>query len=498
LLIGIVVAYKFPVKSRFISFIRKFSVHLASFNYPFMFSKELYVQRRKALCAQLQSGILLFLGNKEAPCNYLDNTYRFRQDSTFLYFFGLDEPDLAATIDLETDAETLYGDDIGIDSIVWMGPQPPMREKADHVAVAHVSPMADLAETIQKAVASGRVVHYLPPYRYAHQIDLMDLLGIHPNDQKAKSSEAFVRAVVSLRAVKQPEEVVELDKAANIGYMMHYAAMQLAKLGMLEQELVGVMEGIAVSSGTMPSFPIILSQNGETLHNHTHHQFLTDGRLLLIDAGAETNSHYASDFTRTIPCNGIFTSQQKALYTLVLEATNHAMSLCRPGVPYKQVHLAAARVITEGLKGMGMMKGNTDDAIAHGAHAMFFPCGLGHNMGMDVHDMENLGENWVGYDETVSRSTQFGLKSLRMAKALKAGNVMTVEPGIYFIPALMDKWRAEKVNTDYLCFDEMDKFRTFGGIRIEEDIIITPDGYRMLGSKRLPATVAEIEEVMRG
>ena len=462
-----------------------------------MFSKDIYVQRRKALCAQLQSGLLLFLGNKEAPCNYPDNTYRFRQDSTFLYFFGLDEPDLAATIDLETGVETLFGDDIGIDSIVWMGPQPPMTEKAKKVAVPHVRPMADLADVVKKATAAGRVVHFLPPYRYANKITIMDLLGIHPDLQKEKSSEAFIRAVVALRAIKQPEEIAELDIAANIGYIMHYAAMRLAKLGMIELELVGAMEGIAVGNGTMPSFPIILSQNGETLHNHSHHQILTDGRLLLIDAGAESSSHYASDFTRTIPCSGKFSPLQKEFYTLVLNATNHAMSLCKPGVPFKQVHLAAARVITEGLKGMGIMKGDTDDAIANGAHAMFFPCGLGHNLGMDVHDMEDLGENFVGYDHTVTRSTQFGLKSLRMARALKAGNVMTVEPGIYFIPALMDKWRAEKVNTDYLCFDEMDKFRSFGGIRIEEDILITPDGYRMLGSKRLPATVDEVEEAMQ-
>ena len=462
-----------------------------------MFSTNIYVQRRKALCAQLQSGLLLFLGNKEAPCNYLDNTYRFRQDSSFLYFFGLDEPDLAAVIDVETGAEYLFGDDIGIDSIVWMGPQPPIREKAQRVAVANVHPLAELEGMIKKATALGRSVHFLPPYRYANKITLMDLLGIHPNDQKTKASEPFTRAVIALRAIKQPEEVFELDKAANIGYMMHYTAMKMAKLGMLEQELVGVMEGIAISNGTMPSFPIILSQNGETLHNHTHHQTITDGRLLLIDAGAETNTHYASDFTRTLPCSGRFTDQQKALYSLVLEATNHAIGLCKPGIPFKQVHLSAARVIVEGLKGMGIMKGNTDDAITHGAHAMFFPCGLGHNMGMDVHDMEDLGEQWVGYDQTVTRSTQFGLKSLRMAKALCVGNVMTVEPGIYFIPALMDKWRAEKHNTDYLCFDVMDNFRSFGGIRIEDDIIITPDGYRMLGSKRLPTTVAEVEEAMQ-
>jgi len=462
-----------------------------------MFSKDIYVQRRKALCAQLQSGLLLFLGNKEAPCNYLDNTYRFRQDSSFLYFFGLDEPDLAAVIDPETGAETLFGNDIGIDSIVWMGPQPPMREKADRVAVANVRPTADLDQVVKSAVAAGRTVHFLPPYRYANKITLMDLLGIHPAEQKAKASEAFIRAVVALRSIKQPEEVAELEVAANVGCMMHYTAMCMAKLGMVEQDLAGMMEGIAISHGYMPSFPIILSQNGETLHNHTHHQILTDGRLLLIDAGAETGNHYASDFTRTVPSSGTFTQQQKDIYNLVLNANNHAMSLCRPGIPFKQVHLAAARVIAEGLKGMGIMKGDVDEAVANGAHAMFFPSGLGHNMGMDVHDMEDLGEQYVGYDGTVTRSTQFGLKSLRMAKALSVGNVMTVEPGIYFIPALMDKWRAEKVNTDFLCFEEMDKFRTFGGIRIEEDILITEDGYRMLNSERLPVTVDEIEEIMR-
>ena len=462
-----------------------------------MFSKEIYVQRRKALCAQLNSGLLLFLGNKEAPCNYLDNTYRFRQDSSFLYFFGLDEPDLAAIIDLETGSETLFGDDIGIDSIVWMGPQPPIREKANHVAVEHVRPMADLEGVVKKAATAGRTIHFLPPYRYANQITLMDLLGIHPNEQKDKASEAFIRAVVALRSIKQPEEIEELDDAADVGFLMHRSVMRFAKLGKLEQELVGTIEGVAISYGHMPSFPIILSQNGETLHNHSHHQILTEGRLLLIDAGAETQSHYASDFTRTIPCSGTFTPQQKELYNLVLEATNYAMSLCKPGISFKQVHLAAARVITEGLKGMGIMKGNTDDAIENGAHAMFFPCGLGHNMGMDVHDMEDLGEQFVGYDDTVTRSTQFGLKSLRMAKALKVGNVMTVEPGIYFIPALMDKWRADKVNVDFLCFEEMDKFRSFGGIRIEEDILITEDGYRMLGCRRIPVTVEEVEETMR-
>ncbi|NLA15063.1 MAG: M24 family metallopeptidase [Bacteroidales bacterium] len=462
-----------------------------------MFSKEIYVQRRKALKSKMNQGIGLFMGNREAPCNYKDNTYPFRQDSSFLYFFGLDEPNLAAVIDFDSGKEILFADDVSLDDIVWTGPLPKMQEKAELIGVKHTSSRNTLAGFIQEEQKKGPVIHFLPPYRSDNMIELMDMMGIHPNEQKEKASEQLIRAIVGLRMIKQPEEIAELDKACNLGYAMHYTAMKLAKPGMVEQELVGIMEGIAVSGGYMPSFPIILTQNGEVMHGHLHHQILEKGRLLLIDAGAELQSHYCSDFTRTLPVGGVFQGIARDLYTLVLKANNHCISMCAPGVSFKEVHLTAARIITEGLKDLGLMKGDTEEAVAAGAHAAFFPTGLGHNMGLDVHDMEDLGEQFVGYDSTVSRSTQFGLKSLRMARKLEIGNVMTVEPGFYIIPTLLELWKKEGHNASFIDFEKCKPLYGFGGIRIEDDLLITKEGYRLLGNKRLPVTPEEIEEVMK-
>ena len=343
----------------------------------------------------------------------------------------------------------------------------------------------------------GRNIHFLPPYRSDNMIELMDMLEIHPNEQKGKASEELIRAIVAMRMIKQPEEIEQIDKACDLGYAMHYTAMKLAKPGMVEQELAGIMEGIAVSGGYMPSFPIILTQNGEVMHGHSHHQVLKEGRLLLIDAGAELQSHYCSDFTRTIPVGGTFRGISKDLYELVLKANNHCIGMCAPGISFKDVHLTAARIITEGLKDIGLMKGDTAEAVAAGAHAAFFPTGLGHNMGLDVHDMEDLGEQYVGYDDTVTRSTQFGLKSLRMARVLQPGNVMTVEPGFYVIPALLEMWKDKGHNAAFINFDKCSSLYDFGGIRIEDDVLITPYGHRLLGSKRLPVTPEEIREVMQ-
>jgi Xaa-Pro aminopeptidase len=309
-------------------------------------------------------------------------------------------------------------------------------------------------------------------------------------------SESLIKAVVALREIKEQCEIEEMDKAANIGYMMHYTAMKMAKTGMVEQELVGIMEGISISNGTMPSFPIILSQNGETLHNHMHHQILTDGRLLVIDAGAETNSHYASDFTRTIPSGGKFTKRQADIYTIVATANNLAIDMARPGITYREVHLASAKVLAQGLINLGLMKGSADEAVAAGAHALFMPHGLGHQLGLDVHDMEDLGENYVGYNDQIVRATQFGLRSLRMGKELKVGHALTVEPGIYFIPALIEKWKRDNTNAEFINFDKLTAYYDFGGIRLEDDILITPNGCRLLGSKRLPITVEDVEREM--
>ena len=461
-----------------------------------MFSKETYISRRARLIEKVNDGIILLLGNSEASANYSGNTYKFRQDSSFLYFFGLDEPDMAALLDVESGEQVLFGNDVDIDDIIWMGPQVSVQEKAEGIGIKRSYPMSQLKEHVAKALSQGRKVHFLPPYRNHNKILLNELLGIPTGALKENASVELIKAIVDLRLVKEACELEEIEKACNIGYAMHYTAMKMARLGMVEQELAGIMAGIAQSQGYMESFPTILSQNGETLHNHRHHQILTEGRMIVIDSGAETNMHYASDFTRTIPSGGKFTQQQKEIYQIVAAANNLAIGIARPGVAYRDVHLAACRIIAQGLTNLGIMKGDVDEAVASGAHALFMPHGLGHNMGLDVHDMEDLGENYVGYDDTIKRSSQFGLASLRMGKVLNKGNVLTVEPGIYFIPALIDKWKAENINTQFINFDKLEAYRTFGGIRLEDDIVITDEGCKMLGSKRLPISVEDVEKEM--
>ncbi len=461
-----------------------------------MFAKDIYVGRRAKLMEKVDKGIILLLGNSEASCNYPSNTYKFRQDSSFLYFFGLNEPDMAAVLDVESGEQILFGNDVDIDDIIWMGPQESVKDKAASVGIEISAPMARLKEYIGNAKKQGRKIHFLPPYRNYNKILLNSLLEIPIAALKAEASVELIKAVVDLRIIKDKYELEEIEKACNIGYAMHLTAMKMAKLGMVEQQLYGIMEGIAYSQGAMTSFPTILSQNGETLHNHKHHQILTEGRMVVIDSGAETNMNYCSDFTRTFPSSGKFTQQQKEIYQIVSAANNLAIDLARPGVSYKEVHLAASRIIAQGLNNLGILKGDVDEAVAAGAHALFMPHGLGHNMGLDVHDMEDLGENHVGYDDTIQRSTQFGLASLRMGRMLKPGHVLTVEPGIYFIPALIDKWQAEGINKEFVNFDALKDYRTFGGIRLEDDIVITENGCRLLGAKRLPITVEDVEREM--
>ena len=447
---------------------------------------------------KINDGVILLLGNSEASTNYPSNTYKFRQDSSFLYFYGLNEPDLAAILDPQSGEQILFGNNVDMDDIIWMGPQPTIAEKGAKVGITHTEPFAALGTYLAQAQKEGRKVHYLPPYRNYNKILLNSLLNIPIPALKEQASLELINAVVDLRIVKEECELEEIHKACDIGYEMHFTAMKLAKLGMVEQQLAGVMEGIAHSKGAMTSFPTILSQNGETLHNHSHHQILTDGRLIVIDAGAENNMNYCSDFTRTIPSSGKFTQQQKDIYNIVAAANNLAQEMAKPGLTYKEVHLASCRVLAQGLTDLGLMKGNVDEAVAAGAHALFMPHGLGHNMGLDVHDMEDLGQIYVGYDNETRPSTQFGLASLRMGRMLKPGYVLTVEPGCYFIPALIDQWEAEGTNKDFINFEALKAYRTFGGIRLEDDIVITENGCRMLGSKRLPITPEEVEKEMQG
>ena len=462
-----------------------------------MFETSVYKNRRARLKEKVKSGLVLILGNGEAPANYTDNTYKFRQDSSFLYFFGLNQPGFAGVIDIDSGDEYLFGNDVDMDDIIWMGPQPSVKDMAARVGVSKTAPFARLADCMKTAISQGRRIHFLPPYRFRNMLLLEELLGIRPALVKNYASLELIKAVVNLRSVKEPCEIEEITKACNIGYEMHTAAMRNCKPGVKEQYIAGLIEGIAASYGSMVSFPVILSQNGETLHNHDHSQILQEGRMMLTDAGAEEVSHYCSDFTRTVPVGGKFLTRQKEVYNIVLAANNKAIEIAKPGVTYQYVHLEVCKVLAQGLKDLGLMKGDVNEAVAAGAHALFMPHGLGHMMGLDVHDMEDLGQIYVGYDDETRPIDQFGTSSLRMGRRLQEGFVITDEPGCYFIPALIDQWRAQGMHKEFLNYDKIETFKDFGGIRLEDDILIIPGGSRFLGDKRTPITVEEVEEIMR-
>ena len=458
-----------------------------------LFSKNTYVERRARLRQLVGHGLIVLMGNNESPMNYPSNTYKFRQDSSFLYFFGQHRDGLVGVIDADSGAETLLGDEIDIDDIVWYGEVTSVVQMAEECGVAHTAPMAALTEMVAQAQKAGRKVHFLPPYRHETMIRLHDLLGIHPSQQRDAASQELIQAVIQLRLVKSAEEIEELERAAAIGYEMHTTAMRLCRPGVTEAYIGGVLDGIAASHGSMVSFQSIVSMHGEILHGYPSARPLEAGRLLLCDAGAETREHYCSDHTLTTPISGTFTQRQKDIYNIVVDCHDLALTHARPGVRWWDVHYDVCRLMTNRLKDLGLMKGDTEAAVQAGAHALFLPHGLGHAMGMDVHDMEGLGQTFVGYDEETRPSTQFGTASLRFARRLEEGHVVTDEPGIYFIPALIDLWRKEGTNAEFLCFDEIEKYKDFGGIRIEDDVLITKDGCRFLGEKRIPYHVDEVE-----
>ncbi|WP_306599371.1 aminopeptidase P family protein [Geothrix sp. 21YS21S-2] len=444
-------------------------------------------ERRNRLKAQIPSGILLLLGNEESPMNYADNAFPFRQDSTFLYFTGVDRPGFAAILDLDEDRATLFGDDCTLDDIVWMGPQPLVRDLADAAGIAFTAPAAALKEHLCRAQASGRPVHILPPYRAEHHLRLLEGLG----PRAPQPSAAFIRAVAELRIRKSPAEVEEIERAVDTSVRMHLEAMAMARPGMREAEIMGRVTDIALAAGGGLSFPVIATVRGGVLHNHHYGNTLESGQLFLLDAGAETAGHYAGDLSSTFPVDRAFTARQRDIHDLVLGAFLAAEGALRPGIDFREVHLLACRTLAAGLKDLGLMKGDVEDAVDQGAHALFFPCGLGHLMGLDVHDMENLGETLVGY-EGRPRSTQFGLKSLRLARELQEGFVLTVEPGIYFMPELTERWRAEGRFRDFIDYGALEAYAGFGGLRIEEDFLVTATGARRLGPPK-PRTALEIE-----
>lgn len=460
-----------------------------------MFDKNVYIERRKRLKDILKSGVVLFLGNQETPMNYPGNTYKFRQDSNFLYFFGLDEPGLAAIIDIDNNKEYLFGNDIDIDDIIWMGPQAIMKEKAALSGITSVKEFDHLVDYIEKYISEKKEVKYLPPYRADKKLFLSKILNKDVAHLKEEASIDLIKAVVSLREIKDELEIAEIEKIMETGYRMHTTAMKMAKAGVIEQEIAGAIEGIALSNGGSVSFPVILSIHGETLHNHNHGNTLKNGDLLLIDAGAESPLHYASDHTRVVPVGGKFSQKQKEIYNIVLKANTTAIEAIKPGVTYKSIHLQTAKVIANGLKDIDLMKGDIADAVEKGAHALFFPHGLGHMLGLDVHDMEDLGENYVGYDDTVKRSDLFGTAYLRLGKVLKPGFVLTVEPGIYFIPALINLWKNNNKFSEFINYDKVMEYINFGGIRLEDDVLVTETGHKVFG-RPIPKTVEEIEKFM--
>ncbi|MEI6434411.1 MAG: aminopeptidase P family protein [Bacteroidota bacterium] len=461
-----------------------------------MFPSKVYMERRKKLRSELSEGVVLFLGNQEVPFNYPANTYSFRQDSAFSYFFGLDHPDLAGVIDLNEGKDYIFGNDVDIEDIIWMGVQPLIKDQAAKAGVEQTAPLTGLNDLIKNAISEGRKIHFAPPYRGETILWLSDLLGIPHLELKEKTSEPLIKAIIKLRMKKDFLEVAEIEKMVDVAWKMHTTGIKMAKPGVVEREIAGIIEGIALSQCGPVSFPVILSINGQTLHNHYHGNTLVEGRMLVIDAGCENDLHYSSDITRTVPVGGKFNARQKGIYEVVLNANLTAIKAVKPGVPFREIHMLAATEIAKGLTNLGIMKGDPVEAALKGAHTLFFPHGLGHPLGLDVHDLEGMGENLVGYDDEVIRSTEFGLAFLRFGRKLQEDFVMTIEPGIYFIPELIDIWKAENKLSEFINYDIVETYKDFGGIRIEDDVLVTGDGYRVLG-KPIPKTVAEIEETMK-
>lgn len=468
-----------------------------------MFSKEVYARRRQTLVAKMadsaaegKRGIALFIGNTEAPAQYKDNCYKFRQDSTWLYFFGIDQPLYAAIIDLDNGNETIFANDVEIGDIIWMGPQPSVASVAASVGVEKSAPYTDLNAAVAKVLAEGRPVHFVKPSRYYNTMKIASLLSCGTDEVAGRFSLALTKAIISMRLVKEDCEIEVIDDACDLGYEMHTVARNSIVPGIIEQEIVGKMDGVTLSKGWGVSFPTILTQHGETLHNHLHDKIIEPGKLMVIDAGAESNVHYASDFTRTYPTSGKFTAKQREIYQIVCDCNEFAFSMTRPGISYREVHLKTMHLMLEELRALDIVRGDVQDMVEAGIAGLFMPHGLGHNMGLDVHDMEDYGENYVGYDDDQSRSPQLGLGSLRMARKLVPGNVITDEPGIYFIPTLIEKWKSEKTDQGFVNYSKLESYYDFGGIRLEDDVLVTADGARRLGKKRLPISPDDVEAAM--
>lgn len=460
-----------------------------------MFAAEIYGRRRKRLSADIGTGVILFLGSSQSPINFRDNVYPFRQDSSFLYFWGLENPGLTAVIDVDASSEMIFGNDMTLEESVWAGPQAPLVSLCEKAGIQAVEPADQLEGILTKALNSGRPVHFLPPFRADNILKLSRLLNTNPEAVRAGASPEMIRAVVSQRSIKSDQEIDQIEKAIDISHRIQILAMKMASPGMVEQEVVGAMESLVYAEGSSRmAFPTIFSIRGDVLHNPYHKNTMQAGDLVINDSGVESPLHYASDITRTFPVGGTFNSRQKEIYQIVLASQKAAIQAMRPGIEFRDIHTLACRMLTEGLKQIGLMTGDVEESLAAGAHALFMPAGLGHMMGLDVHDMEDLGEDFVGYTDTMKRSTQFGMNKLRLARKLEPGFVVTVEPGIYFIPRLMDQWKVSGKFDAFIDFKKIEAYMGFGGVRIEDDVLVTESGARVLG-KPIPKSIANVETV---
>ncbi len=460
-----------------------------------MFSSQTYINRRKLLKSSVKGGIALFLANEEVGMNYRDNTYHFRQDSNFLYFFGIDQPNLMAVIDFDSGEEYIFGNEVSIDDVIWTGPLPSLQYLAEKVGIQAVKAPEKLWTLLSMAIEKTQKIHFLPPYRAVNAQKIARLLTLPLSDVAKNASEELIKAIVSIRSIKTTEEILEMEDAVNISRLMHLAAMKQTKAKRYEYEVVGQIHAAALANNGQLAYPIIYSVNGQTLHNHSHQNLMQNGQLALCDFGAENKMHYAGDITRTLPVSGKFSQKQAEIYNLVLKMYENSISILKSGIQYKTVHIEAAKILLEGLKAIGFLKGDLSSMLENGVQGLFMPHGLGHQIGLDVHDMEDLGEKYVGYRPGLERSTQLGLRSLRLAKELETGFVLTVEPGIYFIPELIEKWQNEGNNKDFINFEVINKYKDFGGIRIEDNVLVEENGSRILG-KPIPKTIQEVEDEM--
>ena len=465
---------------------------------PKLFDPGVYRRRRQELMARVDSGLLLFVGNQPCPINYPANQYPFRQDSSFLYYWGIDEPGLAAILDLDTGKEVLFGTDPCVQDLVWTGPRPGLNENAGRVGVQQSGSPAELADLVEKALKVGRKVHYLPPYRQATSVFLSELLGVRLSKVRDSYSVDLTKAVIKQRSVKGPEEIEQIESALELTAQMHHHAMALTRPGVYEREVVAAMQAMVYAkAGCRMAYEPIFTRNGQIMHNLWHHCRLTKGDLVINDAGAESELHYASDITRTLPVGGRFNTRQKEIYMIVDQALEACVAKLRPAVAFWDLHLEAGTIVSRGLVEMGLMKGDPREIVRQGAHTMFFPVGLGHMLGLDVHDMEGLGEDMVGYDERYKRDERFGFCHLRLAKAVEKGYVVTIEPGIYFIEELIGRWRQQGLFKDFINYSQVEKWQGFGGVRLEEDVLVTEKGSRILGPP-IARTVSDVEEAMAG